>query len=46
MKFDSNEMAFKLAASMAFKGGVQKAGPVLLEPIMKVEVVAPEEFPR
>ena len=41
---DSNEMAFKLAASMAFKEGVQKAGPVLLEPIMKVEVVAPEEF--
>jgi elongation factor G len=37
-------MAFKLAASMAFKEGVQKAGPVLLEPIMKVEVVAPEEF--
>ncbi|HUI89630.1 MAG TPA: elongation factor G [Anaerolineales bacterium] len=41
---DSNEMAFKLAASMAFKEGVQKAGPVLLEPVMKVEVVAPEEF--
>jgi elongation factor G len=41
---DSNEMAFKMAASMAFKEGVQRAGPVLLEPIMKVEVVAPEEF--
>jgi elongation factor G len=41
---DSNEMAFKLAASMAFKEGVQRAGPVLLEPIMKVEVVTPEEF--
>jgi elongation factor G len=41
---DSNEMAFKLAASMAFKEAVQKAGPVLLEPIMKVEVVSPEEF--
>jgi elongation factor G len=41
---DSNEMAFKMAASFAFKEGVQKAGPVLLEPIMKVEAVAPEEF--
>lgn len=41
---DSNEMAFKLAASMAFKEGVQKGGAVLLEPIMKVEVVIPEEY--
>jgi elongation factor G len=41
---DSNEMAFKVAASMAFKEGVQKGGPVLLEPMMKVEVVAPEEY--
>ena len=41
---DSNEMAFKTAASMAFKEGVQKGGPVLLEPIMKVEVVIPEEY--
>jgi elongation factor G len=41
---DSSEMAFKMAASMAFKEGTQKAGPVLLEPIMKVEVVVPEEF--
>jgi len=41
---DSNEMAFKLAASMAFKEGVQKGGPVLLEPMMKVEVVVPEDF--
>jgi elongation factor G len=41
---DSNEMAFKMAASMAFKEGIQRAGPILLEPIMKVEVVAPEEF--
>ncbi len=41
---DSNEMAFKLAASMAFKEGVQKGAPVLLEPMMKVEVVVPEEF--
>ncbi|MGA2489339.1 MAG: elongation factor G [Anaerolineales bacterium] len=41
---DSSEMAFKMAATFAFKEGVQKGGPVLLEPIMKVEVVAPEEF--
>lgn len=41
---DSNEMAFKMAASMAFREGVQKGAPVLLEPIMKVEVVSPEEF--
>jgi len=41
---DSSEMAFKMAATFAFKEGVQKAGPVLLEPIMKVEVVAPEDF--
>jgi elongation factor G len=37
-------MAFKIAGSMAFKDGVMKAGPVLLEPMMKVEVIAPEEF--
>ena len=41
---DSSEMAFKIAGSMAFKAGFQKAGPVLLEPIMKVEVVVPENF--
>jgi elongation factor G len=41
---DSNEMAFKMAASMAFKDGVQKGLPVLLEPIMKVEVVIPDEY--
>ncbi|MGA1658598.1 MAG: elongation factor G, partial [Ilumatobacteraceae bacterium] len=41
---DSNEMAFKIAGSMAFKDGFQKARPVLLEPIMKVEVVTPEEY--
>ena len=41
---DSSEMAFKIAGSMAFKAGVQRAGPVLLEPIMKVEVVVPENF--
>ncbi len=40
---DSSEMAFKLAAIMAFKKGVQDANPVLLEPIMKVEVTVPEE---
>jgi len=37
-------MAFKMAASLAFKEGIMKAGPVLQEPIMKVEVVVPEEF--
>ncbi len=41
---DSNEMAFKMAASIAFKEGMQKAGPVLLEPVMKVEIISPEEF--
>jgi len=41
---DSNEMAFKIAGSMAFKDGFRKARPVLLEPIMKVEVVTPEEY--
>lgn len=41
---DSNEMAFKMAASMGFKEGIQRAGPVLQEPIMKVEVVVPEEY--
>ncbi|KAA0258476.1 elongation factor G [Deferribacter autotrophicus] len=41
---DSSEMAFKIAASMAFKDGAKKADPVLLEPIMKVEVVVPEEY--
>jgi elongation factor G len=41
---DSSEMAFKIAASMAFKEAAKKASPVLLEPVMSVEVVAPEEF--
>jgi len=41
---DSSEMAFKIAGSMAFKDGALKASPVLLEPIMKVEVVTPEEY--
>ena len=39
---DSSEMAFKIAASMGLKEGAKKAAPVLLEPIMKVEVVTPE----
>ncbi len=41
---DSNEMAFKIAASMALKAAASKCNPVLLEPIMKVEVVIPEEY--
>ncbi|HEX7974933.1 MAG TPA: elongation factor G [Anaerolineales bacterium] len=41
---DSSEMAFKMAGSLAFKEGMQKGSPVLLEPIMKVEVVLPEEY--
>ncbi len=41
---DSSEIAFKIAGSMAFKEGMSKAGPVLLEPIMMVEAVVPEEY--
>ena len=41
---DSSEMAFKIAGSMAFKEGMRKADPVLLEPIMKVEITVPEEY--
>ena len=41
---DSNEMAFKIAGSIGFKEGFRKAKPVLLEPIMKVEVVVPEDY--
>jgi elongation factor G len=41
---DSNEMAFKIAGSMGFKEGCKRASPVLLEPIMKVEVVTPEDY--
>ncbi|QFR42648.1 elongation factor G [Sulfurimonas xiamenensis] len=41
---DSNEMAFKLAASMGFKEGCRKANPAILEPIMKVEVEVPEDY--
>jgi elongation factor G len=41
---DSNEMAFKIAGSIGFKDGFRKAKPVVLEPIMKVEVVTPEEY--
>jgi elongation factor G len=41
---DSSEMAFKIAGSMAFKAAAAKAGPILLEPVMKVEVTVPEEY--
>ena len=41
---DSSEMAFKIAGSMGFKEGLKKANPVLLEPIMKVEIVTPEDY--
>lgn len=41
---DSSEMAFKIAGSIGFKGAVRKADPVVLEPIMKVEVITPEEY--
>ena len=41
---DSSEIAFKIAGSMAFKEGARKASPVLLEPVMKVEVVTPEDY--
>ncbi len=41
---DSNEMAFKIAGSMALQEGVRKAGPVIMEPVMKVVVVTPEQF--
>ena len=41
---DSSEMAFKIAASMGLKDGVRKAGPQILEPVMKVEVVTPDDF--
>jgi elongation factor G len=41
---DSSEMAFKIAGSIGFKEGAHKAGAILLEPIMKVEVVTPEDY--
>ena len=41
---DSSEMAFKIAGSMAFKEACRKANPVLLEPIMKVDVIVPEDY--
>ena len=41
---DSNEMAFKIAAQIAFKKGIEEAKPILLEPIMKVTIKIPEEY--
>ena len=41
---DSSEMAFKIAGSMGFKDGARQAGPVLLEPLMSIEIITPEEF--
>lgn len=41
---DSNEMAFKIAASLAFKKGMEQANPVLLEPIMRLEIMVPEDY--
>lgn len=41
---DSSEMSFKIAGSMAYKAGAKKAGPIILEPVMDVEVVVPEDF--
>jgi elongation factor G len=41
---DSSEMAFKIAGSMGFKEGVRKAKPILLEPIMSVEIVSPDQY--
>ena len=41
---DSSEVAFKIAGSMAFKDACRKAGPILLEPMMKVEVIVPEDY--
>jgi elongation factor G len=41
---DSNEMAFKIAGSIGFKEGARKAGPMLLEPLMSIEVIVPEQF--
>jgi elongation factor G len=41
---DSSELAFKIAGSIGFKDGMQKGGAVLLEPVMRVEVITPEEF--
>ena len=41
---DSSEMAFKIAGSMAFKNGMERAKPVLLEPIMKVQIITPEDY--
>jgi len=41
---DSSDMAFKIAASMAFKDGIRRAHPILLEPVMSVEIIVPKEY--
>ena len=41
---DSSEMAFKIAGSMGFKEGARQAHPILLEPLMSIEIITPEEF--
>ena len=41
---DSSDLAFKIAASMGFKDGVHRAAPILLEPMMSIEIITPEEF--
>ena len=41
---DSSEMAFKMAANIAFKKGIEQASPILLEPIMKLKIVVPDEY--
>ena len=41
---DSNEMAFKIAASLAFKKGIAEAKPCLLEPVMKLEIIVPDDY--
>ena len=43
---DSSEMAFKIAGSMAFKDAAKRANPIILEPMMKVTVIVPEEYGR
>ena len=41
---DSSEMAFKIAGSLGFKEGARQASPILLEPLMSIEIITPEEF--